>query len=443
MQLPVVLEKFFQGITAYRMVILFAILCFSELFKPKKHCAAKLILLITLYTAIPNLITWITGDQFVMLRAFRISESYSASFLIYWILAMGIFAAAFQCSVKAVLFCGLAAYSVQCVAFYTSSIVRYIFLGSKLGLAYWTSYFLTMLLVLAGFYFIFVKKLQDNLASLESERLLAFLGISLFPINFFSQKWQNSYILEGDYDVVEIYGTVFLLIISILLLIVQFGLFEETKLREDKAVLNNALGSAQKQYELSKENIDTINRKCHDMRHHLNALRTISDEKERQELFSETEDALRIYSNIAKTGNEVLDVVLTEKMFICQQRGIELTYILSGEDFAFMDKADIYSLFGNALDNAIESVCDCADREKRIITIRESKKEGFLNLTFENYCDKILKFENGLPLTTKGDTAYHGFGTKSIRYIAEKYGGNVKMEQAENRFVVRLYFVRI
>lgn len=435
-------EVFFEKITAYRLVVLAAMFCFSGLFKPRKNCVAKALILSALYAVIPWVISYCTGNQFVITEIFRVNAWYSASYLVYWVLAMGIFAACFQCSFKAAVFCGLASYSVQCIAFYTSSIFRYVFLESQIGLAHWFAYFWIILIVLAVFYFVFVRKLRDNLANLESGRLLLFLALALFTINIFSQRWQYSYIIERNFNVVEIFGTVFLLIIGVLLLIVQFGFFEETSLREDKLILDNALWSAKKQYALSRENIEIINRKCHDMRHQINALRTISDEKQRQALFQETEKAVEIYSEIAKTGNSALDVVLTEKSFLCQQHEIDFTYMLSGEDFAFMDTADVYSLFGNALDNAIEAVSGCPEREKRFISIREIRREGFLNLTFENYCDRTLKFENGLPVTTKGDTAYHGFGTKSIRYIAEKYGGSAHMCQEENRFVLRLYFVK-
>lgn len=439
--LLLMLEDVLGKIASYRVVILAAMFCFSGLFKPRRRCVARALSLSALYIGIPILVAHYTGNQFAISELLRVNVWYSASYLIYWVLAMGIFAACFQCSFKAVLFCGMASYSVQCVAFYSSSIFRYLFLESKIGLPYWCAYFWIILVVLGLFYFVFVRRLQDNLSNLKSGKLLLSLALALFAINVFSQRWQHSYVPAGNYDVVEIYGTVFLLIISILLLVVQFGFFEETSLREDKLVLDNALRSAKKQYELSKENIDVINRKCHDMRHQINALRTISDEGQRQALFRETEQAIEIYSEIAKTGNRALDVVLTEKGFLCQQREIDFTYMLSGGDFSFMDTADIYSLFGNALDNAIEAVSHCAEKEKRFISIRESRRDGFINLTFENYCDRTLKFENGLPVTTKEDTVYHGFGTKSIRYIAEKYGGSAHMCQEENRFVLRLYFV--
>ena len=55
-----------------------------------------------------------------------------------------------------------------------------------------------------------------------------------------------------------------------------------------------------------------------------------------------------------------------------------------------------------------------------------------LGIHIENYCEEELRFQNGLPLSTKGDANYHGFGLKSIWHVVEKYGGNIVVS-FENR----------
>ena len=152
----------------------------------------------------------------------------------------------------------------------------------------------------------------------------------------------------------------------------QCGLFEHTRLKEknrelerDKFVLEELLMREQKQYAITKDTIDLINIKCHDLKHQLAALRSMSEE-EREKSLKEVESAVMIYGNIAKTGNETLDIVLTEKSFLCEKHGIRFTYMIDGGSFSFMAPADISSLFGNALDNAIESVMKEGEKDRRV-----------------------------------------------------------------------------
>lgn len=55
-----------------------------------------------------------------------------------------------------------------------------------------------------------------------------------------------------------------------------------------------------------------------------------------------------------------------------------------------MDVMDISALFGNALDNAIESVKKIPDREKRLIHVAVAKQKGFLRIRVENCYEGVL-----------------------------------------------------
>ena len=117
--------------------------------------------------------------------------------------------------------------------------------------------------------------------------------------------------------------------------------------------------------------------------------------------------------------------LLLEKILQCEQNGIKFDCIVDGASLAFMSAPDLYSLFGNALDNAIEAVKKVVDPEKRIISLTVRRKLNMVTIHVENYFAGELDFEGGLPLSTKGDMRYHGFGLRSIRMAAEKYKGNV------------------
>ena len=56
----------------------------------------------------------------------------------------------------------------------------------------------------------------------------------------------------------------------------------------------------------------------------------------------------------------------------------------------------------------------------------------------ENYYAGRRSFENALPLTTKADHLWHGYGTRSILTIAEKYGGTAEFSTEKDIFTVNV-----
>ena len=187
------------------------------------------------------------------------------------------------------------------------------------------------------------------------------------------------------------------------------------------------------QYLISKENIEIINIKCHDMKHQIRKIK--NNEHVDDSIIKELEEAVAIYDSIAKTGNKALDVILTEKALYCSKNDIILTYVADGAKLSFMAESDIYSLFGNALDNAIESVLKIKETEKRIIELTIHQINEFVTISIKNSYSGVINFnENGIPITTKMDTAYHGYGVKSISLIADKYDGNVSFNTKNEIF---------
>ena len=76
-----------------------------------------------------------------------------------------------------------------------------------------------------------------------------------------------------------------------------------------------------------------------------------------------------------------------------------------------------------------------------IPSIVVKEKNGVLTVQEENYFSGELKFVDGLPRTTKGDSDYHGFGTRSIRMIVNKYGGAFTAGAKDGVFSLTIVFV--
>ena len=88
----------------------------------------------------------------------------------------------------------------------------------------------------------------------------------------------------------------------------------------------------------------------------------------------------------------------------------------------------------------LEALSQVEDEEKRVVGIIAKRKGMFVSLQFYNYCPQPPQFSGGLPVTTKTDKQYHGFGMKSIRMIAQKYGGEMDVSVENQVFNLRLLF---
>ncbi len=208
----------------------------------------------------------------------------------------------------------------------------------------------------------------------------------------------------------------------------------ELRTRWELESMEQVLQNQYLQYQQSKESIDLINRKYHDLKHQIAALRSESDPDRREAFLDQMDREIKVYEAQNKTGSPVLDTILTSKSLYCVQHGITFTSVADGRLLRFLDVMDTCTIFGNILDNAIEYAGTLAQPERRLIHLSLSAQKGFLLLRVENYCEAPLSFQGGLPVTTKGDTAYHGYGLKSVRHAVEKYGGSLTVRQ-DDRWV--------
>lgn len=209
----------------------------------------------------------------------------------------------------------------------------------------------------------------------------------------------------------------------------MFYIFRTTVLKDELNIIQSLLKKEKKQFTVSQSNIELMNIKFHDLKHQLTHLSGRIDEDEMNELSK----IISTY-DIPLTGNEVLDVVITEKKLYCEQEGIELTYMVDGEKLNFMRETDVYSLFGNALDNAINSVKDLTNKDERVVSLVVKETMGLLSIHVENYFQGNIEFQDGLPITKNKDIAIHGFGMKSIKYLVEQYEGEMSIKLDGNIF---------
>lgn len=185
-------------------------------------------------------------------------------------------------------------------------------------------------------------------------------------------------------------------------------------------------------FQRDQSTIDALNIKAHDLKHQLNALNEHLPDSARKAL----QDAVQQYDIICHTGHPALDVVISSKSLLCFRHNIQFTYLTYGACLSFLQDMEIYSLFGNLLDNAIEASEKNDDPEYRVISLTVHAQNGIAVIHTENYYCGQLRFHDGLPVTTRPYANEHGFGLRSIRSLAEQYHGSMEIHVDQNIFSV-------
>lgn len=273
------------------------------------------------------------------------------------------------------------------------------------------------------------KRQVTNFSNLNSIIML-FLGVGVLAVNIWLDIWLRGYVGNDPMLLKWVIGTSALF--SFLTVVLCTSHLRETDYELRISVVNQLLHAERARYEQEKQVHQAINLKCHDIRHQIAAL---GQEGYRQEL-AELGNLVSLYDSTPHTHSGALDLVMNIKALACQSQNILLTGLTDGRSIGFMKDSDVYSLFGNILDNAIEAVALLEDPDKRVISLTVSDRNGLLLIEEENFCPSKLVFEEGLPVTTKSDKAYHGFGMQSIFVLTEKYKGSLQV--TENDGVFRL-----
>lgn len=340
---------------------------------------------------------------------------------------------AFDCSFWTALFCGSVSYSLQHVCQRTYMILSKELIAELPELVH----ILVYVGVVAGCLLLMnllLKRLKiDRIVVDNKHLLLASLMVvgstTVLDLITFGAMHTGGYALRYCIYISSI-------IISMLTVALQFCMVTGKKREIELETIKTLMEAERRQYLFEKSMIEMVNIKCHDLKHQIASM----DKEGQKKLREDIRPVIEAYDSSFRTGNVALDVVLTRENFNCKEKNVKLTCVANGECLNFMSEVDVYSLFGNILDNAIEATEKLEDLEKRIISLSVTQDGYFVSIHAENYFCDHLTFTDGLPETTKLDTVYHGYGLKSIRMLVQKYDGSLKISTNEDRFVLDILF---
>lgn len=395
----------------FALALLVPALLFCIKQKKRRYFWLRLVPSVIAYNVLPFVIPGSYASEYLSIGWF------SFGYLIFALLAAGILFLCFELKPISIAFYVSAAYAMQFTAFNLWSLIIMI-IGMAGGNAAWYVQAPIGVVAYAAVYvpmfFLFIRRSRDYMYDSVRTRITVTSAATIFIVYIVDMALRT-------HGYINIGTCVYSIVVGMLLIFAMTGIFRETKYERERVILAELLRQEVKQHKLSEQNVNIMNIKFHDLKHMIQSARSGDADG-----LDEIENAVDIYDSFVKSGNAVLDVVLTEKSLICKNNKIKLGIIADGEAVAFMSDADISALFGNLLDNAAEAA-QKADESERAISLNVSRQKGMLVIHQDNTCADAPEFEDGLPKTSKADTEFHGFGTKSIRLIAEKYGGRLNM----------------
>ena len=289
-----------------------------------------------------------------------------------------------------------------------------------------------MLAIYAGCFFLLVRPWARKMAMNISVSKIYLVVISVFVLlvlnvlSSFMVNLATTPAMQAEQGL--LFG-----ICTAVTLVLMAGAYDRSYIQYERETMERMLFEQDRQRKLSEQTIDLINMKCHDMKHQIEALKNGGGD-----FYDKAVQSISIYDSYFNTGNRSLDLVLTEKSLRCNNLKVNFSCIAEGGLLSFMSSSDIYSFFGNAIDNALECLVMYPE-EKRNLSINVRRIGGnYVGITVENYCEGDLDFENGLPRTTKqNEKGFHGYGTRSMKYIIEElYGGTLVMRRSGDVFSV-------
>lgn len=371
---------------------------------------------------------------------------YQTIFFVFVVIAVSaLLIFTYDINLKETIFLTVAAYSIEHMSNgINAMLVYFIELGGlKIDSIYLNIFFNIgfKILLITLFYFLFVRKYYNDyeVKDIINNKIL---GVSFVNLVFcLVLSIFKGYAIGGEINkfTTNIICNIYAIFGCFLCLYMQFSCFIEIKLKNDNHTLDVLIKEQNKLNQSSKENMELLNIKFHDIKKQLTRLEdniNLNNDAHAKEEINNIKKTLSLYDAFVKTGNAGLDSILLNCYLASSKNNIDFTYFVDGQVLDFIATEDVVSLFDNLVNNALEASLKEAENN-RIIHLQCYKEKEIVFIHFRNYCSIKPDFYKGLPITKK-DRRFHGYGMKSIVKIVEKYNGEIKCTWKNHYFNVTI-----
>lgn len=248
-------------------------------------------------------------------------------------------------------------------------------------------------------------------------------------------------------NVVDKSQRMYINVAMLILIIINIFVFHmiDTLVKKNRLVQEIEILKLQERYQqqyIDNANLqyDSIKKIRHDLKNQFAAVYMLLSDGDVSSAMSYIEKTTHIInkaSTVIKTNNSVVNAIVNSKMSVAAAMGIHISCMLVN-DFDGIDQIDLCNLLGNALENAITANMAIKTKIDKFVSLRITEECGIYTFTARNAIDKPILTDNPNLKTTKADIEEHGYGTKIIKDIAQKYGGRCDFYEDGNVFCCKV-----
>ena len=212
--------------------------------------------------------------------------------------------------------------------------------------------------------------------------------------------------------------------------------FKMYDLKIKSSYLQKQFSNQLNHYKVVTEDFKELRKYRHDMKNHLLCINHLINTEDYSKALSYIEDInvhLSRNSGIFDTANPILDAILTEKKRTAVKKGIDFIDNIVIAGGINIEPVDFCIIFGNALDNAIES-CEKVSKGNKEIQIDMVSKNNMLIVKIKNSKEGNLILNNNKILTSKLDKKNHGIGLDNIKEVIKRYEGILDITSEDDYF---------
>lgn len=206
---------------------------------------------------------------------------------------------------------------------------------------------------------------------------------------------------------------------------------QEQLLKEQASLAEQQLAIQLHYYHRLEDNITAINRIRHDIRNQLQTAYLLMDSGETVQARQQLDQICSLTETkvgTVFTENLIVDAVLIEKSWCCEEAGICLQANIALPRQIAIEGIHLCSAFANILDNAIVA---CRTMAASRIELESFIQSGLLVLRCQNTVgEKTTRKKAG----SSNELPVHGLGLGILEMIAKQYHGNLKMDTVQDQF---------
>lgn len=256
----------------------------------------------------------------------------------------------------------------------------------------------------------------------------ALLGITLqYAAEWMEAPKAYKVVVAGAFWLLEIFSYYLFYIVS-----------RESKRNVEILALEHKEQMNEEMLQTFRDNLESMHVVRHEIKNHMAYIRVLVANEDYDKLFDYTNAVLgeteELFSTV-NSGNDVVDAVINHAIQKGKKQGIAFeTQIIVPNKLPY-EEIDFCSILSNLTENALEASMICK-KKNPVIEVSIQPRQDYLFLRITNPVSNLLTRKQMLSLKTiKTDTALHGYGTKVVKNLVEKYQGSIKYDIKDGRFI--------